>query len=445
MADFLFPLQFKRQYAAPLDIDIVFSTTAERLAYLTNPRRYSGQVVSDLQTETLYFLNSARDQWKEAGGGGTTFTQNLTVSLEGAKTFGRYVNGDIIESIGKTPSQVIQMSITEPIKPIITLTSPTTIAFNQTNINNVINFTHVIKSLGATVSSASLQYRRNDSGSWGVLSTNTTNNGSYNHILTDTPFNTQSFNYRYIVTDTIGAMASAALAITPAAYSAPTVPVPTIAAYNTITSPETNTSREKSNVNSNITATITRNSPYVDLVSYIIQFKVDTGSWTTIGTPVSISGPTASVSLTNHIPAGASSANNVYYRLSAYDGYQGTIGNQATISFYNMIFYASSSVAPVNSSEVRGLTGRMFTNGSNPFDLQTGNIFTKFTVAMPNTLSITLVRDRDASDANLTTSYVNNPFNVNDYSGNPYSYKVYTCSIATPYTPNGHRHEITRG
>jgi hypothetical protein len=443
MADFLFPLQFKRQYAAPLDIDIVFSTTAERLSYLTNPRRYPGQVVSDLQTESVYILNSAGTNWKEAGGN-STFTQNLTVSLEGTKTFGRYVDGDIIDSIGKTPSQVIQMSVVEPIKPIITLTSPTTIAFNQTNINNVINFTHVIKSLGATVNTASLQFRRNNTGSWNILGTGTASTSSYNHILTDTPFNTQSFNYRYIVTDTVGAMASAALAITPTPYSNPTVPAPTIVAFNTpLTSPETNTSREKGNVNSNISATITRNSPNVDLVNCIFQYKEDNGSWISIGTPISISGPTATVTLTNHIPL--STVNNVYYRLSAYDGYQTTVGNQSTLSLYNIIFYGSSSSTPTNSSQVRSLPNRIFTNGSNPFDLFTGIVNTKFTVAMPNNLSITGVIDLDASNANLTNSYVNNPFSVNDYAGTSYSYKVYTCSIATPYTPTEHRHRVTRG
>lgn len=443
MADFLFPLQFKRQYAAPLDIDIVFSTTAERLSYLTNPRRYPGQVVSDLQTESVYVLNSAGTAWKEAGGSGSTFTQNLTVSLDGAKTFGRYVNGDIIDSIGKTPSQVIQMSIVEPIKPVLTLTSPTTIAFNQTNINNVINFSHVIKSLGATVNTASLEFRRNNTGSWNILGTGTASTSSYNHILTDTPFNTQSFNYRYIVTDTIGATASAAVTITPVSYSAPTVPTPTIVAYNSLTSPETNTSREKGNVNSNISATITRNSPNVDLVSCIFQYKEDNGSWVSIGSPIPISGSSASVSLTNHIPS--NTASNVYYRLSAYDGYQATVGNQSTLSLYNIIFYGSSSSTPTNSLQVRSLQNRIFTNGSNPFDLFTGTVNTKFTVAMPNNLSITGVIDLDASNANLTNSYVNNPFSVNDYAGTSYSYKVYTCSIATPYTPTEHRHRVTRG
>ena len=89
MAEFLFPLQFRRQYAASLDLDTVFPTTSARLDYLTNPRRYPGQIVADLEDENIYYLNSLGTSWNSVAGGGETFTQNLTVSLETNKTFGR--------------------------------------------------------------------------------------------------------------------------------------------------------------------------------------------------------------------------------------------------------------------------------------------------------------------------------------------------------------------
>lgn len=59
----LFPLQFKRQDAVPVDIDQVFDNTADRLSYLSSPRRYAGQIVTDLETEGLYFLNAAKTAW----------------------------------------------------------------------------------------------------------------------------------------------------------------------------------------------------------------------------------------------------------------------------------------------------------------------------------------------------------------------------------------------
>lgn len=66
----LFPLQYKRQDSVPIDIDMVFSTTADRVAYLTSARRYAGMLVTDLEEDTAYLLNSARDAWIPIGAGG---------------------------------------------------------------------------------------------------------------------------------------------------------------------------------------------------------------------------------------------------------------------------------------------------------------------------------------------------------------------------------------
>ena len=41
----------------------MFLTTADRTAYLTNPRRYAGQIVSDVEENLGYILNSTRDAW----------------------------------------------------------------------------------------------------------------------------------------------------------------------------------------------------------------------------------------------------------------------------------------------------------------------------------------------------------------------------------------------
>ncbi len=65
----LFPLQFKRQDSVPIDIDVTFATTAERVAYLSSPRRYAGQIVADLEEEKFYGLNAAKTAWIELGAG----------------------------------------------------------------------------------------------------------------------------------------------------------------------------------------------------------------------------------------------------------------------------------------------------------------------------------------------------------------------------------------
>lgn len=62
MADFEFPLQIKRQFDGPLDFHDVL-TTVNRTAWLTDARRYAGQVVYDSDTTKLYILNSAKNAW----------------------------------------------------------------------------------------------------------------------------------------------------------------------------------------------------------------------------------------------------------------------------------------------------------------------------------------------------------------------------------------------
>ena len=65
MANLLFPLQFKRQYAGPLDIDSVFETTADRTAYLTSPLRYAGQLAFDKELSLFYYMSADLTTWVE--------------------------------------------------------------------------------------------------------------------------------------------------------------------------------------------------------------------------------------------------------------------------------------------------------------------------------------------------------------------------------------------
>jgi hypothetical protein len=374
--------------------------------------------------------------------GGTSFVypSDLIVSLPGGKTFGRYSNGETIPATGKTPAEVIQMAISAPIEPTVNLTSPTSIAFNQTSINNVLQFSHTINTLGASVSAASLEWRRNNSGSWTQLSTLT--NSSFTHTITDTNFNTQPFNYRYTITDTAGASATDYVDVTPAGYVAPSMSITVTGA--TVTSPETNSTREKGNINSTISGSITKNTANTTLSNYVLQYRVNGGSYIDIGSATNITGDSVSFSGIAHTPAGASSADSVSYRIAVTDNYTVSYSSPSTITFYYFIFYGPTSSVPVDSSGVRALPTKSFTTLSNPFTLNTGTAQVNFVVAMPSTLSITSVIDLDALNANLTSNYVNNPFSVNDGGGNAVAYKVYTCSIATPYSPS-HRHQITRG
>lgn len=374
------------------------------------------------------------------------FPSNLVVSLSGGRTFGRYATGETIPSQGKTPAEVIRMAIAEPLTPTVSLTSSTSILFNQTAISNVLNFSHVINTLGGTVSSVSLEWRRNNTGTWTVLTTNTSAT-SYTHSLTDTNFNTQPFNYRYIVVDSAGATATATLNITPQGYAAPTMSLSVVRTNSTGISGESNIKREKGNVGSTLSGTITRNRTNVAMTSYSVQYSTNGSSWTDVPglSSVTIVGNPSSVSIpsTTHDDALLKPSSSIFYRIVVTDSFTTSASGSSTITFYNAIFYGPSSSEPVDSSSVRSLGNKVFTiDLSNPFILNTGNTQRIFTAAFP-TNSITNVTDLDALNANITNSYILSTFNVDDGGGVATSYKIYTMTNAIPYSEN-HRHQITR-
>ena len=377
-----------------------------------------------------------------------TFSNDLIVSLSSGKTFGKYLNGQTIPATGKTTAQVIEMAIVESIAPTINLSSSTTIAFNQTSISNILNFSYVINSLGATAASVVLEWRRNNSGSWTNL-TSSTSSTTYTHSLTDTNYNTQPFNYRYTVIDSQGASASAIKDITPASYVAPSISLSVTG--SSLTSPETNSQREIGNVSSSLSGSITRNSSYVSITSYTLQYSLNNSTWTDIGSSVSFGPGSGSLTTITHNDTSLVASTVIYYRVKVIDDYQTYISNfitggNNTVSFNYLIFYGPSSATPLNSTDVRALSSRRFaTSGS--FILNTGSTQVRFTAAMPNSFSIASsggVIDQDALNADISGNYISGlqTFSVNDYYGNSHTYKIYTMVNATPYSGN-HKHSIT--
>ena len=405
---------------------------------------YDGSDVRSLTgdyTEISTFVRANSGSWEDK-----PLTSDIVVSLSAGKTFGKYVNGDTIPATGKTIEQVLRMATTETLEPLVTLTSNSTVGFNQINISNTLNFGYVIKTLNATVQSAVLEWRRNNTGSWNILSLNSSDI-TFTHILVDSNFNTQPFNYRYTVIDSAGGAKQVTKDITPSSYVQPTVSL-TIVGDN-ITSPETDSLREKGNVSSTISGTITRQSANVALQSYQLQYRPNGDSWSNVGSSVSVTdGNTASITSVVHNPTSDAGANSLEYRVQVVDDYQTTtITNTSTVNFNYFIFYGPAASIPLNSANVRNLPSKAFTSVlSNPFNLISGTTNTIFAVALPTAVpssdTITGVIDLDALNAPLT--YTNNPFTVNDYAGTGSTYNVYTLSLGTPYSPS-HRHQITRG
>jgi len=292
-----------------------------------------------------------------------TFTKDLSVSLGGGKTFGRYVNGNVIASTGKTIPEVLEMSLIEPITPDATLTSSSTVAFNTTtSITNALTFTYKLCSLGATVNTAGLtrlEYSRNNS-TWSTINTYNTVPASpttYNHIFTDPlTFNgattiagtTTPFYYRFTLTDSAGAARTVTYNITPTAYAAPTL---TGLSNGT-------TTRYKGDISTTYSGTLNRNNTStVPLSSWQLQRSINNNtSWTNRNTISYITTNPAStaISFTDNETSNSSmlNATSVYYRVQHTDSFttaiaagpQTTSGSTtAAINFVyrNVLFYST--------------------------------------------------------------------------------------------------------
>jgi len=383
------------------------------------------------------------------------FPSDLSVSLTGGRTFGRYATGTTIPATGKTPAEVILLAIAEPINPTVNLTptNPITSTFGISgSITTSITGSYTINTLGATVSTAALQFRSGSTGAWTTLTSATTNPLYYDHTFTVGSFFTTILNYQYIITDSAGATLTTAVNLTPQAYAAPTMALTVTTTTGGGFSNETNTLRERGNVGSTITGTITRNRSNAPISSYSVQYQVNgTGGWTDVPglSAVPVSGNPSSISIpsTSHNDSSLNTSTSLLYRVQVVDAYQTSTSGSTTITFQYGIFYGPSASAPVNSANVRALGTKTLVSAGGTTQLDTGNTQVNFTMALPTTVAasdtISSVTDLDALNADITSSYVLSTFNVNDGGGTAVSYKVYTMTIASPYA-SSHRHSIVR-
>ena len=378
------------------------------------------------------------------------FDSDLTAAFGFSKSFGKYVQGDTIPAQGKTAVELIKNAMIAALAPGVTLASSTSILFNQTAISNVLTFSHTINSLGASLSAVSLEHRRNGAGAWTVLSTTgTASSGTFTHTMTDSAFGASgTFNYRFIVTDTVGATGQGIkdIAIGTYAQNGRTL---TVTGTN-ITSNESFAKREKGNVATTISGVITKGNTYVPLTSWQWEFQVDGGGWTPIGTSNTISGDPSTVPTGATTHSTATTVGSAAYRIKVTDTSQTNTTSSATINYYNYIFYGPTGFAPTTSSHVRSLPSRALsinttTEPINPFTFVTGTVYKDFTIAMPDPRVLSSVKDVESSNADITSEYVLSGLTgIQDFAGATSVYKVYIYSPSIPYQPSSHTHSVTR-
>lgn len=95
------PLQFKRQFNKAPYSDMTFDTTANRIAYLTSPRRYGGMQVTDKELEQCFYLNTAEDTWLSlvppGGLGKGLGSVETTITFDGSATKGQVGGGMLFD------------------------------------------------------------------------------------------------------------------------------------------------------------------------------------------------------------------------------------------------------------------------------------------------------------------------------------------------------------
>ena len=324
-----------------------------------------------------------------------------------------------------------------PVLPDANLSSETIIPFNQTNINNILNFNWNVFNRGATVSTVSLEWRRGGVGNWQILTTDKSLS-TLTHTLTDTNFNSLAFNYRYVVTDTKGSSKTALKDIYPIAYSQPQS-ILNVILTNQNLNIEGNFIREKGNVSSNLSGSITRTTPNVNLTGYKYQFRVNLGNWEDIGGVRTISPSGGTIESITHNPNNYTSADSIQYRIEIYDEYTDTYNTAQIILFKNVIFWGPSEVT--TSNDVRNLPQKGFSDSTTTYNLQTGTTSNAFTIAFPSNRNYVSSVD-NTNFVFLVTYLLKNLNIVENYYGEEFGYKIYTFKQAVPYDYN-HNHLIT--
>ena len=384
-----------------------------------------------------------------------TFDSDITASFSQDKSFGKYVYGQRVPAANKTAREVIREALLDSLPPILAISSPSTVQFNQTSISNRINVTHQIQTIGATGASGYVEWRRNNAGPWTRIGINLFNpSGTFfsdgiTHTTSIPNFDSpKPFNYKYVVFDSRGASAEIETSVTHVAYAAPNIdPYNQQAVVIQSSAIENNTIREKGNTQTRISGTAIRNSSLVNLTAWGIEYRENrNATWTNLVTGAFASpNPPYLIPEITHIAATAANLNFMQYRIKIWDTHQAgqVVRTGDEISFHNLLWFGPTSAPPTTSNHVRRGNLIALNPGISPgnqFNFNSGSQFLNFVVALPSPSTIVEVLDT-TQNLNLTNGFVtfDNEWvglnTVADYAGNLTNYNVYRNKFSERYDP----------
>jgi hypothetical protein len=414
-----------------------------------------------------------------------TISQNFDVNLSTGKYFGKYNAGQTILSTGWTWEYFIFDVLNEGRKPTVNLIlqEPSAIPFGSTNISITFSWTYAIKNVlddgtPATFSYATFEWSTNDTGPWTTEFTQTVPNDELSPSSTPPlPYTwnyVQDSNYqdlyyfRYTVYDTSTDSAnnnnSDMESIDVTDYVQPNF-VLTVSGLSIDTDKgETSLKRELGNVASNITGSVTRVSPLINLIDWYVASDSSVSSTLTqifTGALAAAGGSIGSNLHNSTTPIGKVApvlATQIRYKLYANDTTGLRSSGFVNVNFEPLIYFGPSSdtyiggVAGITRANLLALkTGEsrfktqiqsvgISNNTTITFD--TGNAKRVFIVAIPDTLQIDQVYKKNPSGSSpqdITTDKYTyyETINLEKYDGSLMAYKVYCHTQSSPYGLEG--------
>ena len=393
-----------------------------------------------------------------------TFSRGFTVSLNplglfaGAgtqyKTFGKYKDGDYINSVGMTIEDFIYDVVTETKAPTIYLTAvPEVIPFGATGDSIDLDFGYTIRNAGATAVSGVLQFSIDNKETYDTLFNGTATSNTFTHIISFPEYTRPRYDYKYTVLDSVGGSASAEDFVTVAPYVSPTVTTSVIGQslnQNGVTG-ETNEKRQYGNVSSEVILTYTRNSPRIDVTTYSLYYRqgpVGGFNDPPLYGPSALGNPNTGSANNDHStsdpisnPSLSQTTNNIDYYHEVQDEYSTTNTTPVRVTFEPLFFYGPSPTSPTDRTSLLTLpNAKLKSTAGNPFTFPTG-ANRKFAIAIPSTntiTGITYVSGGTVVTVPLTGAYVTTSIiSVDDFDGNPQNYRLYYFENAIDFNPPG--------
>lgn len=368
-----------------------------------------------------------------ATGSEYVFDYDIVVSISEGKTFGKYQNGDTIPSSGKTAVDVIKLALSEALPPTLTLSSSgNNVVFGEANKVVKLSFSYIINTLNAAVDTAVIEWRRGDTGSWVLLTDTILTPSSYTHNIDDSSnrFNSLVINYRYTVTDTAGAVTQITHNVTPQIYAQPTF---NISLNGTIVSPETQNIREKGNVISSPSGSISSNRGLVDITAWSLERRYNGGIWQTLasGSGLEVQNVSIPSTLDGLIPT---SVSLIEYRISYVDEYTNGSGGNQSITFKYYSYWGFNTNTIVGESQIEAFSAKNFMSSQalnwNNVNTPVGN-YTYY--AYPSTYSdvVSIVKNGILQDFDAWQKLSN--VNVTNSYGESLNYKVWRTNATSVY------------